>query len=225
MSPFCVKLETYLRMTKIPYQVALSDFREAPHGRIPYVKLDGRILGDSGRIIQELKRRHGDRLDQDLTPEQGARAVAIQRLIEDHTFRAMAWLRWSEPESWAAVKKVLIRIVPPMIAPVFGGLLLSYIRKSFLRGLDMQDYTRDEIIAMAIQDIEALSKLLGDQPYFLGVQAHAIDATAYGFLIQLFYVPWNDPVKEKCLKFKNLTDFCERMKARFWASESNAQTG
>lgn len=36
MSPFCVKLETYLRMAKLPYQTAPGNPLQAPLGKIPY---------------------------------------------------------------------------------------------------------------------------------------------------------------------------------------------
>lgn len=56
MSPFCVKLETYLRMAKIEYEKPKFDFSKAPKGKIPFVGIDGKCIRDSGLIIQELKK-------------------------------------------------------------------------------------------------------------------------------------------------------------------------
>src|SRR5476649_250215 len=84
MSPFCVKLETYLRMTGVGYQTALPDIRKAPNGRVPYIEIDGNLMGDSTKIIARLKKDHGDPLDQNLSKEQRAVALAFQRMIEDH---------------------------------------------------------------------------------------------------------------------------------------------
>ena len=44
-------------MTEIPYKLAGFGRGEAPKGKIPYVELDGRLLGDSQLIIDELERR------------------------------------------------------------------------------------------------------------------------------------------------------------------------
>ncbi|MBC7396619.1 MAG: hypothetical protein H7333_04175 [Bdellovibrionales bacterium] len=51
MSPFCVKLETYLRMAKLEYKIKSGLPNKSPNGRIPYVNLDGKLIGDSGIII------------------------------------------------------------------------------------------------------------------------------------------------------------------------------
>jgi hypothetical protein len=41
LAPFCTKLETYLRMTAVPYRTAAADVWKAPKGKIPFVTMDG----------------------------------------------------------------------------------------------------------------------------------------------------------------------------------------
>ena len=50
LSPFCLKLETYLRLAGIDYEVVRSnDARRAPKGKLPYI-IDGDLtIGDSAR--------------------------------------------------------------------------------------------------------------------------------------------------------------------------------
>lgn len=63
-SPFCMKLETYLRMADIPYEIVPNaDVRKAPKGKMPYIKHEGKVIGDSGLIIEYLKSVYGDKLD------------------------------------------------------------------------------------------------------------------------------------------------------------------
>ena len=51
-SPFCMKLETYLRMTGLDYQVDTSaDVRKAPKGKLPYIEDQGKIIPDSNFIL------------------------------------------------------------------------------------------------------------------------------------------------------------------------------
>ena len=45
VSPFVVKLETYLRLAAIPYEAKVGDPRKAPKKKIPYVVDDGVVLG------------------------------------------------------------------------------------------------------------------------------------------------------------------------------------
>lgn len=58
-SPFCMKLETYLRMAEIPYQIKAASFAQAPNGKIPYIEHNGRLIGDSSLIIDYLKQTFG----------------------------------------------------------------------------------------------------------------------------------------------------------------------
>ena len=56
VGPFCLKLETYLRMVKIPYQTVVdaTPFR-APKGKLPWIEHEGKKIGDSGLIIEYLE--------------------------------------------------------------------------------------------------------------------------------------------------------------------------
>jgi glutathione S-transferase len=216
MSPFCAKLETYLRMAKIEYKTAVGNPFAAPKGKIPYVKIDDKVMGDSSLIILELKKKFGDPLDQHLTSEERARGLALQRLVEDHMYFATAWLRWSDAESWSHVRAVFKSLVPPVIGP----LILLKIRRGFLKALWSQGtgrHTRDEIIQFAKEDLTALSVLLEEKPYFLGDRPTSFDATMYGFLIQQLWVPWGSPIKDHVRSLENLVAFCERMKKQYWS--------
>jgi hypothetical protein len=77
-SPFCAKLETYLRITETPYTTAPFKRSQMPKGKIPYVELDGAFVGDSQLIIEELERRLGAKaLDVGL----GAADRALSRMV------------------------------------------------------------------------------------------------------------------------------------------------
>lgn len=215
MSPFCVKLETYLRMAKIPYEVPTLDFRKAPKGKIPFATIDGKLIGDSSHIVEILENKFGHPVDGGLSPEQKAQGVAIRCLIEEHFYFAGAWLRWSDEESWQYVKVEFLKILPPVI----GSLILKKIRKDFLKaihGQGMGRHTREEIIQFAKDDLDALAVLLGDKAFFLGDKPSSIDASAYGFLVQQYNVPWRGPTRDHAESHKNLIAFCERMKKLYW---------
>ena len=50
-SPFCMKLETYLRMAALPYHVAKNaDVRKAPKKKLPFIDDGGKVIADSGFI-------------------------------------------------------------------------------------------------------------------------------------------------------------------------------
>ena len=56
ISPFALKLETYLRLKKVPYECVYS-FKFSKKGQIPYIELNGEQIADSNIIIQELENR------------------------------------------------------------------------------------------------------------------------------------------------------------------------
>ena len=70
-SPFCMKLETYLRMAGLPYELVNSgDVLRAPKGKLPFIDDGGTRLADTSFIIEYLKGRYGEPLDASLTPAQ-----------------------------------------------------------------------------------------------------------------------------------------------------------
>jgi glutathione S-transferase len=78
-------------------------------------------------------------------------------------------------------------------------------------------HSRDEVIAMACQNIDALPIFLGDKPFIMGDRACSLDATAYAFLASLLWVPMSNPVKTHAEQHPQLARYCQRMKATCWA--------
>src|SRR5438445_637107 len=46
-SPFVMKVETLLKMAKLPYRTDTTGFAKAPKGKIPYIEDDGVVVPDS----------------------------------------------------------------------------------------------------------------------------------------------------------------------------------
>jgi Glutathione S-transferase N-terminal domain len=52
-SPFCMKLETYLRMAEIPHELAFEEtLDKAPKKKMPYIEDEGQKIGDSNLVIE-----------------------------------------------------------------------------------------------------------------------------------------------------------------------------
>src|SRR5688500_18952942 len=85
LSPFCCKLETWLRITGVRYElVPTADPRVAPRGKLPFIEDNGVRIADSSIIIEHLSKTRGVDPDVVLTDEQRATALLVQRTIEDH---------------------------------------------------------------------------------------------------------------------------------------------
>ena len=85
ISPFSLKLETWLRLAKIPYQnVYTRKFSKASH-TIPYIELNGQQISDSNRILETLRSQFQAEVDLGLTAEERATDHAVTSMIENHT--------------------------------------------------------------------------------------------------------------------------------------------
>jgi glutathione S-transferase len=76
-SPFAMKAETLLRMSKLPFDKKQMSRSKAPKGKIPYIEDDGKLLGDSTFIRWHLEQKYRIDFDAMLTAEQRAVAWAF----------------------------------------------------------------------------------------------------------------------------------------------------
>src|SRR5882672_9312533 len=112
-SPFCMKLETYLRMTGQRFElVSNGNVLKAPKGKLPYIEDNGKLICDSTLIVDYLKATYHDPLDGWLSAEQKAIALAFQRLLEENTYWAVIHTRWVEPEGWAKTRIAFFGALP-----------------------------------------------------------------------------------------------------------------
>jgi glutathione S-transferase len=215
-SPFCMKLETYLRMAQLPYQLARgADIRRAPKGKMPYIEDQGKTVADSGLVVDYLKAAYGDELDAHLNPAERATALALQRLIEEHLYWCMVYARWVVPQNWALTKTAYFGFMPPVVKQIVPEI----IRRKLIKDLHSQGIGRHseaEIYALGNADIAALADFLGDKAFFLGDQPTALDATAYATLANLLWTPTESPLKVRAQAMKNLEPYCRRMQARYY---------
>src|SRR6476469_1614915 len=76
VSPFGLKLEAWLRLADIPYTVEPStNLGKAPKGKLPYIRDDGRLIGDTTLIIEHLKSTRGIDPDAGLNEREYAEAL------------------------------------------------------------------------------------------------------------------------------------------------------
>lgn len=217
-SPFCMKLETWLRMAQLPYEApppTLRDLGRAPKGKMPCIVDGGKTLADSTFIVDYLKATYGDHLDAWLTGEQRAVALAFQRLMEENLYWAVVHTRWMEPMGWAQTRTAFFGSMPVPLKWIVPSLARRGLRQQ-LRGHGMGRHSEEEIHAIGRRDITALTDFLGDKPYFLGDQPCTLDATAYAFLANLLWVPVESALKLHAQQYPQLHAYCQRMRERYY---------
>ncbi len=216
-SPFCMKMETYLRMAGLPYQLVNSgDVMKAPKRKLPYIDDDGAIVADTTFIIEYLKGKYGDPLDAALSPLERAFATAFQRLMEEDLYWAIVHTRWAQEDGWALTKSAFFARLPIPLRWIVPPLARRGIL-SEMRGHGMGRHSAQEIQAIGCRDITAVADFLAGKPYMLGNQPTSLDATAYAFIANLLWAPVDSPVRRHARGRPNLEAYCQRMKARYYS--------
>jgi glutathione S-transferase len=217
-SPFCVKLETYLRMAGLKYEVEL--LRGPPKsstGKAPYVTIDGQVLCDSGLIISHLEQKHGHPVDGKLTLEQRGQSLAFQRMMEEHLYWAMVYARWVDPakpaetlsyiQAATGLKGVLGAIVP--------RILKSGVKKA-LWNHGLGRHSIEDIWKLAIADVQSISHWLGNRTFAFGDQPTICDAVMFSQIGCILHTPWDFPLKTETAKHRNLLEHTDRMLNRYF---------
>ena len=216
LSHFCVKIETYLRMTKQPYQVVDSLPLKGPRGKLPFIVDKDKKVSDSRLIVNYLKSTYGDTLDAHLSAEQKAIAKSFQRLLEEHLYWIGMMSRWNYTEAnWQTNRKAIFSVLPPVARDLAAFVYRRRINSQIL-GHGIGRLTAQEAFELAKEDIDALADFLADKPYFMGDKPTSLDASAYGILVNTLGCPIESPIKDHALTKKNLVDYCQRMQAEFF---------
>jgi glutathione S-transferase len=216
LSPFCTKLECYLRMAEIPYKAAAMQVGKAPKGKIPYVELaDGTRMGDSHLIIEHLERELAaegkPRLDDGLGDRDRATGHLVRRTLEEAYYFAAVYGRWKPDDAYAVIREEFRRFLP---APV-----IWYVRRDIVKKLDAQGTGRhsfEEVCEFGARDLEACSEILGDKPFLLGDRPRTVDCTLYGFLESVLGFPHESPITRRAAARDNLVSYRQRIRARWW---------
>ena len=220
IGPPALKVETWLRMNGIPYEVADFSFQDAPKGKAPYVTTeDGSRLGDSTFIIEYLKGRYGKDPDAQLTPAERGVSLAFRRMLKENDYWVIMYSRYVVPQNWEAYRQSILQVVPADWPDAQKQAVADMMQKNIIsqmQGHGIFRHSMEEIFKLGIEDFTAVSDYLGDKPYFMGNEPTTVDATLYGFLVNVMDVPFGSPVRDFCLSRPNLVAYCRRMGDRYF---------
>ena len=210
MSPFCLKLETWLRMAELKYDIReIIDPRKGPKGKLPYI-LDGdTTVADSALAIDYLKKTYNVEIDSHLSLSDQAIARGLEKMLEEHLYWALIYNRWVD-ENWTKVRDACFSTLPALIR-AFVPALAQKNMKDALDGNGMGRHSRAEIYEMANKDLKAISDFLADKPYLMGDKPSSIDATLFAFLCNIIDVPLRSPMKDYVHKSRNLMRYNDRV--------------
>lgn len=220
-SPFCLKLESFLREADIPFDVEpfnfRRSFRRAPKGKLPFIEdTDGTLIGDSSLIIALLSQRHGVDLDAPLTPRQAATAHAFRRMLDEHLYWVMVHSRWCDDAGWPVTRQALFSRMPALVQPVATAVARRGVTKA-LHAQGIGRHSAETIYALGQRDVEALSRLLGDDDYFFAADRPTLlDLWAHAFIAEIIAPPIATPLQSATRGLGNLVAHCQRLQTRLY---------
>uniref|UniRef100_A0A914D344 Uncharacterized protein n=1 Tax=Acrobeloides nanus TaxID=290746 RepID=A0A914D344_9BILA len=217
LSPFCLKLEAFLRLHEIKYEPIFTFSGRSKKGLLPFIELNGEHIADSQLIILHLKKYFN--IQDELTNEQKAIERAFDRLIESTFFNAVNWLK---------VRDNLPEFVGTILSLRFGKSLdfLKYVVAPFLM-INLKNrfetegtakHSDEEIMTILRNDLQAVETYLGDKEYFFGDQPSQIDIEVFAHVAAIYYVPYHHVSKDLIeTEFPQILKHTQKVAKRFFS--------
>ncbi|CAL4093269.1 unnamed protein product [Meganyctiphanes norvegica] len=222
LSPFNIKLETYFRMAKIPYQL---DFTEpmAPvkkgmaRNTTPWITINGEEVVDSQLIIEYIGRALNIDLSAEFTKEQRAVARAFSIMADEHLIWGIrVWRYITDRCSSQMAGLPLPWYIPLSLAQFIARWRSPYMIKA-LETQGMGRHKIKDVNSIVQRDLSAISDYIGDKPYLMGTKLCEADCSVFAHLANILYnypgSPHEATVKDE---FVSLVEYVERVKTELW---------
>ncbi|XP_021948446.1 failed axon connections homolog isoform X2 [Folsomia candida] len=215
ISPFALKLETYLRMAKIPYKFD-GEFPFGKKAKTPWITLNGKHIADSQLIIETLNKKFEVKLG-NYNETERAYGRATRIMIDEHMYWGGVVWRFSYCD-----QKVLKAMYKPLFKK-YNWIMREFLWRgvvSKMRGLAWAQgtgrHSYEEIVSTMNESTFALSKILGNKKFILGDLPSEDDAAIFGLLAQALYSSPGAPFHDAFDKCPNLVEYTNRMKELYW---------
>jgi len=220
LSPFALKMETWLRMADIPYKNVSNEFKyESVRNQIPFVELNGRQISDTEVIIQELTRIFNIKMDEHLNELAAAEATAFHSLIEDR-LRWYCWYYRALNNTFIATSDGVIGHFEGVQRLIFKEVVVKWMKYKLSRKCQSHGVGKlmpSEVDGFVKRDLKAVSTFLVDKRYLMGENFCSLDATAFGHLTMFYFCLMNSEIKQFMISdCKNIIDYLNNVKAEFW---------
>ncbi|MSO65245.1 MAG: glutathione S-transferase family protein [Alphaproteobacteria bacterium] len=209
LSPFCMKVTTALAWLGVDYAVKFGDPRKGPFGKVPYIRDEDVVVGDSELILRHIKERHGFSLDDNLNHEGRAVAHAVKRMVEEDLYWVAVYARWFTSAGWGVLRPVLLTDLLGLVRPIVN----KAIRRGLARQLHAQGVStlpETDIWKKGEADLGAVEGLLGDKPFLTGARPCSTDASLFGLLANIVKAPADSPLQRYVLTSPRLSGFVAR---------------
>lgn len=203
-SPFTNKLTMFMRLTGIPHTCREADHNKAPKSKIPYIKHDGNVIGDSQLIIRYLENTYDvNKMSMAVAEKNGAAATfvpfdhlstsqqstceMIRLMCEGDIYWAIVNLAWGGSDgiaktekAWRNTEAAYFAAIPKIVRLILTPIIrVSVMRDAWGQGLAR--HSPNDQLYLAKRALRTLSNTLGDKKYLLSNEIIAeCDCIAFG---------------------------------------------
>jgi glutathione S-transferase len=215
-SPFVTKAEVLLRMAGLAYvknTTVAPD--QAPKGKLPFIDDAGELVADTTFIRAHIERKYGFDYDRGLDAVERAEAWAIERMIEDHLYWCGVHMRWADDATFAQGAAHFFDAAPEAIRDkIRDGARAKVL--AYLHGHGLGRHQPEEVTALAVRTLEALSALLGKRLWLMGDTPCGTDAAMTGMLAMLLTPALDTTLRRQALAQGNLARYIDRAVPHFF---------
>uniref|UniRef100_A0A7E4VY09 Failed axon connections homolog n=1 Tax=Panagrellus redivivus TaxID=6233 RepID=A0A7E4VY09_PANRE len=197
MSPYGIKIESYLRANNIKYENVFITLERSSKGFVPFIELNGREYADTELILYELQKAFNVK-----DVEDAERAGALRGLMRtfdvDVFFIVVSFVsQLSNFEEICGVVLTKPSFWSNLFAKYYKRRLSNRAKNSSIGG-----FSETERLQVLERNLIAAENVLGNRKYFGGNIFSVADAAVYGQLAAVYLFPVPTPmssfIKEKC---------------------------
>lgn len=191
-SPFCMKVRAILDYKKLRYQAVnplrrglATIMRRGRIGKVPALEIDGEFIADSTDIAHAIERRFPDPSIIPADERQRGLCHALEDWADESLYFIGLYYRWQEAEGRKPIPIVFG-------ASLKGRLAYHYYLRRILGQLRGQGTLRkpaDHVRRDLERHLDAMSAMLGGQPFLLGDRPFLCDFALWGQLNYLQRTP------------------------------------
>jgi glutathione S-transferase len=188
MSPPCGKVQMALRFKGLPFAVRnlagpAQARRVNPRGRLPALRLDGRIVVDSSDILDRLEELHPRPALDPSEPRARAQAHLWEDWADECFYFHGVWARFAVPANLQRVAAILFARYPAPLRPL-GRLFLRRMMRARLLGQGLGEKEPSAIWRELDEGLGQGEAALGAGPFLLGDQPTRADLAVVALLDQ-----------------------------------------
>lgn len=215
MSPYCLKVETFLKANKIPHEVVEDVKKRSKFGMLPFIELNGEQIADSQIIVNRLK----DLFKVKPLPSSKDEAIAraFDRMSDNHTlmlsYKSKVLDNPKNDLLSAALRDMMgcPQWLIPYVAPIMGCYMRCKVSKRIAASIG--EFPVAECKDFLRKDFDAYRDLLGEKKFLFGDDITATDCTVFSQLATTLYVPTESYAKDILKEeYPTLVAYAERIR-------------